>query len=564
MEDKSDSRTQKPSKLLVFLEDPGVVELISPKIRSLFELSRDSESCDISVVGRHGQLKIVLTENKKKAFNVSAPNLNNLLKLTVQLKKVDNKPLKQGLRQSPFRPETIAFKNPRSADAKRFKFALSDQKVLNDLFDESLTISGHMKLAFELSLFNSYSSVQLIVHEKGKTEADAYSLLSSEDFTQGQITATLFNQLFSTIKKSKSKIFNSTVSALSALNSIGSFLAKEFEYPDFNCLFVITRNEFLPLSQEEHLFFGHIHPYLRTSLHGVILRARFSDKERSLISILNSYPLPIRVDVGENSIFKNRAYHQQSSSLQDPKVLSLGYDQNLYVWDIHQDVTLSDIHHHQRLSLLGELLNTLKHELSNPLFGLKLTSQFLEIDSSSADSKEIFEDIKKSCNRCDEIISTFSKLYIESDDIQSVDLEFLIKEVFVLAKSESREIIKNLKLYGAITIQTHPTWLTQILFNLVINAVQAIKSTQQLNGQILITAEETHDSVAIHIIDNGPGIAPELYGLLTRPYFTTKSTGTGLGLSICRRLCDRLGASLSFANNESSPGATFSVVLRKI
>ena len=64
--------------------------------------------------------------------------------------------------------------------------------------------------------------------------------------------------------------------------------------------------------------------------------------------------------------------------------------------NLAKDSISTDIYHSQRISLLGELLNTLQHELSNPLFGLNLTSSLLKSD---VENPEILETLSNFLNR---------------------------------------------------------------------------------------------------------------------------------------------------------------------
>jgi signal transduction histidine kinase len=96
-----------------------------------------------------------------------------------------------------------------------------------------------------------------------------------------------------------------------------------------------------------------------------------------------------------------------------------------------------------------------------------------------------------------------------------------------------------------------PAWadasrIEQILFNLVTNATQA--------GARHITLIPTAGE--LDVIDDGPGVAPEMRDRLFEPFATSKpqGQGTGLGLAICRRLADEMGGSLSLA--ASAPGHT--------
>src|SRR5690606_12919315 len=99
----------------------------------------------------------------------------------------------------------------------------------------------------------------------------------------------------------------------------------------------------------------------------------------------------------------------------------------------------TDLFHHERLSLLGELLNTLRHELSNPLFGLQLSSQILKEDlAEDTENLEFIEEISKNINRSQEIIKNFSELFLEKNLTKNIVLKDIIEEVITLTKSETR------------------------------------------------------------------------------------------------------------------------------
>lgn len=93
--------------------------------------------------------------------------------------------------------------------------------------------------------------------------------------------------------------------------------------------------------------------------------------------------------------------------------------------------------------------------------------------------------------------------------------------------------------------------LNQVWFSLIDNALDAIPSS----GKIEIKAYTEHNHVIVKIIDNGPGIAPEIHSKIFDPFFTTKPTGqgTGLGLDIVRRLLRRYNGEI---NIHTKPGHT--------
>nr|NJM02768.1 GHKL domain-containing protein [Desulfobacula sp.] len=110
------------------------------------------------------------------------------------------------------------------------------------------------------------------------------------------------------------------------------------------------------------------------------------------------------------------------------------------------------------------------------------------------------------------------------------------------------------------TILFDPAHFTQILWNLLKNAVQAIQD----EGEITITLKSSRtDKVYLTIKDTGMGILPKDHHHIFDPFFTTKPEGTGLGLSILHRLIDANNGMIDF---ESSPGkgTVFTVVFSRM
>jgi len=100
--------------------------------------------------------------------------------------------------------------------------------------------------------------------------------------------------------------------------------------------------------------------------------------------------------------------------------------------------------------------------------------------------------------------------------------------------------------------------LNQIWSNLLDNALDAV----QASGRIDVVAGRDPRGVIVRIVDNGPGIPPEIRNRIFDPFFTTKGVGkgTGLGLDIVRRLVVHNDASIEV---DSQPGRTeFRVVLQ--
>ena len=93
--------------------------------------------------------------------------------------------------------------------------------------------------------------------------------------------------------------------------------------------------------------------------------------------------------------------------------------------------------------------------------------------------------------------------------------------------------------------------LSQIWANLIDNALDAV----QRGERVEVTARRERQQVVVRVIDNGPGIPPDVRDHIFDPFFTTKPVGkgTGLGLSILRRLVSHNDAEIEV---DSAPGRT--------
>jgi signal transduction histidine kinase len=78
--------------------------------------------------------------------------------------------------------------------------------------------------------------------------------------------------------------------------------------------------------------------------------------------------------------------------------------------------------------------------------------------------------------------------------------------------------------------------LQQVVINLIMNAIRAVRENAEGLRQIRITASLVDGAIAVRVADSGPGIDAAMRDTIFEPFFTTKERGIGMGLAICKRI----------------------------
>ena len=196
-----------------------------------------------------------------------------------------------------------------------------------------------------------------------------------------------------------------------------------------------------------------------------------------------------------------------------------------------------------RLQALGELTAGLAHEIKNPLASLKTASAIVadEIPESSPRRKMVVI-LQKEIDRLALLLERFlsfarpSHLTLaEVDVLRAVDMAVAL----VKPQADVRRVALQVDVQTpGLVIQGDPDKLTQILLNVLLNAVQFTPE----GGEVLVQGRERalpHGKFAVvAILDQGPGIKEADRERIFDPFFSTRENGTGLGLSIASRLTD--------------------------
>jgi len=122
------------------------------------------------------------------------------------------------------------------------------------------------------------------------------------------------------------------------------------------------------------------------------------------------------------------------------------------------------------------------------------------------------------------------------------------------------EIVESIE--EGCAIQGNREEMRQLIWNLILNAAQAMPEGGHLTVSVRKKNLETYEGLEIVVTDNGVGINEENKKLIFEPFFTTKERGTGLGLAIVMRIVNSYGGSLLFEST-SGMGTKFVIQLPK-
>lgn len=219
----------------------------------------------------------------------------------------------------------------------------------------------------------------------------------------------------------------------------------------------------------------------------------------------------------------------------------------------------------ERLSLLGNLVANFAHEIRNPLNGLAIAAQRLQIEFPSSDAtyNQLLTALIREIDALNRVVSDFLSLARPKVKIkQDFDLSQLVKELscFIKEQAKAKGVKYSEIIEENIILKGNPEELRRAIINLLLNALEAVTSGSILEPEIRIELRKGRKNIKIRIMDNGPGIPPPLLKKIFEPYFTTKKGGTGLGLYIAQKIIHDHNGAINVQNKKGG-GTVFTILL---
>lgn len=230
----------------------------------------------------------------------------------------------------------------------------------------------------------------------------------------------------------------------------------------------------------------------------------------------------------------------------------------------------------EKLLSIGEMTSGIIHDINNPLSIImssfeilqsEIIDQEIDIDNKYLNNIEmavtnisdIVDGVLSFCRKDQQMNRKFNFLDLIKK-INSYTNTFLIKNNISFNIESSSILNKNeLNYIGRDTL------ISQVIFNLIKNANDAIKDLPNFSKWIKLNIYKNDKNIVIEIIDGGKGIPDEIKDEIFNNFFTTKTegNGTGIGLFFCQKIMHEHGGSISLQKNAKNTTFILNFPLKK-
>ena len=230
---------------------------------------------------------------------------------------------------------------------------------------------------------------------------------------------------------------------------------------------------------------------------------------------------------------------------------------------------MAELAHVNRFSTAGELTASIAHEINQPLGAILTNAETADaiLNSPSpdiAELKDIVKDILQDDRRASEVIRRMRSLLKKAPfELKNIDLNDVVRETieFLSALAVARKVeLVSVIIPDALPILGDRIQLQQVILNLVVNGIDAMKDTPSENRIISIRTSRVENFAQLSVSDRGPGIPEDKLKEVFEPFFTSKAEGMGMGLSIARTIIEAHHGLIS-AKNRDHGGASFRIRL---
>jgi len=228
-----------------------------------------------------------------------------------------------------------------------------------------------------------------------------------------------------------------------------------------------------------------------------------------------------------------------------------------------------DLAHANRVTTMGELSASLAHEINQPISGAitnastclrRLDRAEPDLEGARVAASRVIRDANRAAEIIDRVKLLFSKGVVTKERL---DVNEVIREMELLLHSEATQhsvsvqtkLAADLPLIAGDRVQ-----LQQVLMNLMINGIDAMKAVDGPRQLTLGTQNDNGEQLLVWVADTGIGLPAKEAGQIFNAFFTTKEHGTGMGLRISQTIIEAHGGRL-WATDNHPRGANFHFTL---
>ncbi|HZC22050.1 MAG TPA: ATP-binding protein [Candidatus Binatia bacterium] len=229
----------------------------------------------------------------------------------------------------------------------------------------------------------------------------------------------------------------------------------------------------------------------------------------------------------------------------------------------------ADLLHANRVTTMGELSASLAHEINQPISGAITNAstclrQLNREEPDLAGAKVAASRVIRDANRAAEIINRV-KLFFRKGVVskEPVNLNEMIREMEIMLHNEAiqHSVSVQTKLAADLpVIVADRVQLQQVLMNLMMNGIDAMKAVDGPRQLTLCTRSGGNEPLLVSVEDTGVGLPANHAGQIFSAFFTTKEHGTGMGLRISQTIIEAHGGRL-WATDNQPRGASFHFTL---
>jgi PAS domain S-box-containing protein len=214
--------------------------------------------------------------------------------------------------------------------------------------------------------------------------------------------------------------------------------------------------------------------------------------------------------------------------------------------------------HSARLAAIGQMAAGVAHEINNPLQCILMGLEELDQDEPAGDAAvglhEAVADMREAVCRIRSLTrSLLPFARSERDGPESADVDELVRGCARMMQNEIRHTAQlELSLKVRRRLTCFPMRISQLLTNLVTNAVQAMEEGALDGNQLTVATREVPGALEIRVRDTGSGMSDDVRRKAFEPFFTTKpaGVGAGLGLALCADIVQTHAGTIAITSQE--------------